>query len=439
MPTEDKDKLSPSVEIRSEEFQEILGSIPHWILRRGITLLAAIVLILLIGSAIFRYPDTISTQLTLTGTLPAASVVARQSGRLDQLLVQEGQAVQQGEYLAIIENPAVAKDVIWLKQYLSAFRPEQEEEIALPPADLQLGTMQSLYSSFYITLFNYCDFLSVRYYTQKISMLKERIDEYEEYSNTVIRQQQLTAEQHELQKNEFRRDSLLYVRGVISSEDWETSHKSLLQSRLSLENMQSTLQNTRIQMTQMRESMLETQQQYREVINNYHTDLRTCVSNLFTEIAAWEQSYVFVAPISGQINLTNYWTENQFVQAGESALHILPQEAGELIGKAILPLTRSGKVKSGQRVNIRFHNFPDNEYGVVVGQVRNVALVPSSHTGEHAYMVEVSLPQGLQTTYGETLPYLPEMQAQADIITEDLTVLQRILLPLRRILSEQKR
>ena len=30
------------IELRSEEFQEVLGSVPHWILRWGITVLAAV-------------------------------------------------------------------------------------------------------------------------------------------------------------------------------------------------------------------------------------------------------------------------------------------------------------------------------------------------------------------------------------------------------------
>ena len=45
------------IELRSEEFQEVLGSVPPWILRWGITVLAIVVVILLIGSAIVKYPD----------------------------------------------------------------------------------------------------------------------------------------------------------------------------------------------------------------------------------------------------------------------------------------------------------------------------------------------------------------------------------------------
>jgi len=46
------------------------------------------------------------------------------------------------------------------------------------------------------------------------------------------------------------------------------------------------------------------------------------------------------------------------------------------------------------------------------------------------------LPNGLMTTYKKELPYLPNMQGQADIITEDLSLLERLVLPVKKILKE---
>lgn len=48
-----KDNIK-DIELRSEEFNEVLNSIPAWIIRWGITMIACIVIILIIGCAIFR-------------------------------------------------------------------------------------------------------------------------------------------------------------------------------------------------------------------------------------------------------------------------------------------------------------------------------------------------------------------------------------------------
>jgi HlyD family secretion protein len=93
-------------------------------------------------------------------------------------------------------------------------------------------------------------------------------------------------------------------------------------------------------------------------------------------------------------------------------------------------------VKSGQQVNIRFNNFPDNEYGIVRGKVKNISLVPTRNETGINYVLNIDLPQGLTTTYGKELPYLPEMKAQADIITDNVSLLERLIMPIRKILTE---
>ena len=81
------------IKLRSEEVQEVMGEIPSWIIRWGITLLTAVVLALVIGSCFFRYPDVISTRMTLTSHEPVAQLVARSSEKISRLYVADGEPV----------------------------------------------------------------------------------------------------------------------------------------------------------------------------------------------------------------------------------------------------------------------------------------------------------------------------------------------------------
>lgn len=426
-----------NIELRSEEFQEVLGSVPPWILRRGITLIAIVVLILLIGSAIFKYPDIVTASMTLTGTTPASTLVARSSGKIQEINIEDKQNVNEGDYLAVIENPAYTRDIQILKRYIEQLNKKIDTTITLPPKDLKLGSMQSLYSNFYITLFDYNEFKRLQYYTQKIDFMREKINQYKSYYNNIIGQKAIVNEQFKLNKNQYQRDSLLNKRGVISSEELETTRNQYLQGRLSQENIFSTIQNTEMQITQMQESLLDTEYQYQDKKNQLETQLKTNIAQLLAEIQTWELNYALIAPISGHITFTNYWVKNQNVTAGESVFTVVPESSGEIIGKAKMPLTRSGKVKVGQTVNIRFSNFPDNEYGIIKGEVRNISAVPVKDTeGIGYYVLEIKMDNGLTTTYNRVLPYLPEMEAQADIITEDISVLARFFMPLRKIWTE---
>jgi HlyD family secretion protein len=49
---------------------------------------------------------------------------------------------------------------------------------------------------------------------------------------------------------------------------------------------------------------------------------------------------------------------------------------------------------------------------------------------------KIALPEKLMTTYKKELPYLPNMQGQAEIITEDISLLERLIMPVRKILTE---
>lgn len=165
--------------------------------------------------------------------------------------------------------------------------------------------------------------------------------------------------------------------------------------------------------------------------------LKSLFMQLQTDIRNWELTYVLKSPIKGKVTFTNYWVENQNISSGEEAFSIVPYNKGELIGKAFLPIERSGKVKPGQRVNIRFSNFPDTEFGMVNGTVRNISLVPVKMNETSYYIVEISFPDGLLTTYNRTLPFVPGMEGQADIITDDFSLLERFVFPIKKILTEQ--
>jgi HlyD family secretion protein len=341
-----------------------------------------------------------------------------------------------GDYLAVINNPARTKDILTLKKFLDELDIEQDSLIFLPDKNLQLGDLQTIYSTFYIALFNYLEHKRLLYYPQKIEMTKERIVQYEKQYQNLTRQQNITEEQLSLSQKQFQRDSLLFLGGHISQEDFEKSRNLYLQGVLASENMRSSLDNMQIQIAQLKESLLDTGQQDIEKLNGLLSGLQTLISQIKTEVQSWELSYVLSAPIEGKITFTNYWTVNQNINAGEEIFTIIPAGNFEFIGKALLPVARSGKVKVGQKVNIRLENFPDNEFGVLRGIVQNISLVPSQSEQTVNYTVEISLLDGLQTTYKKALPYFPNMQGQADIITEDISLLERFILPVKKILKE---
>lgn len=431
------DQEKYEIELNSEEFQEILGKTPSWVLRCGLTLVLIIIVLFLVGASLFRYPDVIQAPVTLTGTIPPARIKAKTTGILLDIYVKNNQRVKEGEYLAVIQNPASIKDMKYIKIFLNDYLNNLDSISELPNKELKLGSLQSNYSAFYQALFDYKKYREYEYAINKINTIKEQYKSLNAYLVNLQRQNKITSEQMELTEKGFVRDSLLYRKGLISLENFELSKKNFLSGKLELENINNALSNVNVQMEQLKESFLDSENTFRETENNYIIDINNLATQLLAEIRSWEINFVLIAPVDGKLSFNNYWSKNQNVISGEEIFNIIPEDNGVLLAKAYVPIMRSGKIKTGQRVSIRLENFPDTEFGVIKGKVENISKVPSkSSDGGYYYTAEIALPNGLTTSYRKKLPYYPEMSGLAEIVTNDLSLLERIFLPIRKVFTE---
>lgn len=212
----------------------------------------------------------------------------------------------------------------------------------------------------------------------------------------------------------------------------ETARASMLQSRYSLEGAVASVENFKIRIGEQEQVLLDLTLEQNEKEFMLRQDLQTAREQLLNSIHEWRLRYCLITPVEGIVTFTKYWNDNQYISSGEIAFTIVPQSEGRQVGKVQVPIVRSGKVKRGQRVIVRFSNFPDQEFGVVNGVVSNISLVPS----DEYYTADIHFPKGLRTNYGIDLPVSQEMQATAEIVTEELRLIERFFLPIKRIVKE---
>ena len=301
---------------------------------------------------------------------------------------------------------------------------------------MRVGNLQTSYASFYMLLFNYDEYFRAQYYPKKIRMSKERISQYGEQYRSLLRQQKITEEQISLIDKNHERSTVMHEKGGISGKELDESRSRQLQGLLSEDSMLSSINSMHIQLAQMNESLIDMEYQHTEKMKDFQSQIRALVSQLKASIQSWEMSYVLMSPVDGKITFTRYWVSNQNVQGGEEVFSVIPDSESQIIGKAMLPVARSGKVINGLAVNIRLDNFPDNEFGMLKGVVQNISLVPATAAGATYYVVEIALQEGLKTNYKRELPYLPNMQGSADIITENMSLLERFVMPMKKIFNE---
>jgi len=437
------------IELKSPAVQEILGRPPRWIIRWGISIIFIVVAGLIIGSYFFKYPDVIQATITVTTENLPAGVMAKTTGRIDSVFVSEKQLVQKGNLLAVIENPASFTDVMGIKNYeLRITNYDSSLELAsscLRAFDsscpnthynLKLGDLQPAYQQFIKAQEDYSFFLKTDYHNKKIKVIKKQI-----YTQNLILQK--SKNQLELAKKQldaayqiFTIDSNLFEKKVLSNAEYQHAKNTYLSHLQSYENAKLSINQQNISILQSEQTIFDLEQQRNEQLNQLEIALTGAFEQLQTQLKTWEQKYLFVSPIDGIATFTKYWQKNQNVNAGETLVTIVPSEQTKIIGKILLPPQGAGKVKEGQSVNVKFDNYPHLEFGMVRVIIKNISLVPVT-VGENqkAYMLEVVFPDSLVTNYGKTLEFSQEMTGSAEIITEDLRLLDKFLNPIRAVIK----
>lgn len=431
----DINQLLKEVEIRSEEVQEIMGFIPHWIIRWGLTAIFLVVTFLMIGSWFFKYPDIIASTIVVTTENPPANLVARTSGKITELYVRDKQEVREGDSIAIIENATNHHHLFELKDKLetmTSFFTYYENPVTEQfDKNYSLGELQATYAAFLKSYADYQHFIKLSYHQKKINSTKIEIARHKVMQKQLQRQDKIMEEELKMSRDQYQRAKELLDKGIISKSEFETAKSTHLQKEYASETTKTNLANSEIQINRLEQTVLELELQFKESKTRVQLALSQAYENLIGRIAQWEQSYLLKAPISGIVTFTKFWSINQNVTSGDKVVTVVPEEGGKIIGKVKMPLRGAGKAKVGQQVNIKFANFPHMDYGIVTGVIKSKSLVAS----DNFYSLEVDLPEGLLTSYGKELEFSQEMQGTAEIITEDIRLLERIFKPIKAILN----
>ena len=109
------EELQDDLKIYSEEVRDVLSAPPKAIFKWGNTILLVFILLLLFLSWFIKYPDIIRAEVLITTQIPPEKLVAKTSGKIQAILIDDKKIVNENTSLAVIENAANYKDVFLLK------------------------------------------------------------------------------------------------------------------------------------------------------------------------------------------------------------------------------------------------------------------------------------------------------------------------------------
>lgn len=423
-------EYNTTFELRSEEVQEILTRVPHWMIRWGSIVVLIIILSLFFVSWLIKYPDTISSHIVITTNVPPEKLVAKISGKIEAILVKDKMHVSKNTPLAIIENSANFKDVFLLKSIVDTINIDHSKFPFEKLKSVQLGEIESLFAAFQketiaVQLNTELKPFQVegRAETYEAIQLKERLNLLESQKN--INQNELV-----LQKNDLDRYETLYKKGIVATQEIEKQLLMFLQFQKNYKSVLSSISQLKSSLNELNKNSTTTQINENKENVNLKRNMIQAFYQLKKAIKDWELNYVLRTSIDGKVTFLQIWAENQSVTGGDNVFAIIPNCKKGYVGIAKAPAQNSGKIKVNQIVNIRLANYPDREFGIVKGTIKAISLTPDK---DGNLLIRVSLANGLETSYKKQIAFQQEMSGTADIITDDLRLIERLLYQFRDV------
>lgn len=428
-----KNKID-SLNLRSEEVQEIMNRMPHWTIRYGNSLMLSLVLIILFLSWLIKYPEIINAQAIVTTLPPPQKLIAKSNGKIEHLLIENGDTVLPGKAIAIMENTADYSDIFFLESIIDTLKINYSD-FSFPMDKLPALNLGDLEDDFALFQNNYYQY----WINKQLNPFSKTKVTNQKTQNEIISRLQVLEYQKEINEKELHfkniellRYKTLFQKGVVSAQEYESKQIEQLQAERNLKNIN-------VSISQMKENLVAASQTISETVFNQTSEeirllnvVLQSFSQLVKSINDWKIQNAFVTDIRGNVSYINAWTNGQNIQAGELLFTVIPVGKITFIAKLKTPSQNFGKIKIGQKVNVNLHNFPSEEYGIIEGKVSQIASLPDK---DGFYAVDVRLTDSLVTTFNKPLSFSYEMLANAEIVTEDLRLIERFFNQLRKVLS----
>ncbi len=362
-----------------------------------------------------------------TGTLELSTAMA---GALLEQRVQEGEWVQQGQVLFVIntdKTSALGSTSALLSSHLAQRRSTLLAERSSRQAQHQ----------------------------QRETHLTNRIRSLSLETTQATQEQVLASRRVGLADKTWRKYEQMATEGFVSDIQAQNKQEEFidLQSRL-----ETTQRNGNALSREHKAAQAE--------LRNLHQQLNIDLLQLDRSVASLDQETAenksrqtssVLAPQAGQVS-TLHLPLGAMVQAGQTIASLIPQTTDHtqapLMAALFAPTRTAGFIQPGQAVWLRLAAYPYQKFGLAQGHVVKVsgtpiaaqdlphgqatALLASTQSNEPLYRIQVALVSQHITAFGTSHLLRPGMSLEADVIHDVRGIWEWIFEPLLAIHARQK-
>lgn len=411
----------------NESITEIIEKTPPWLMRYGIMSLFFLLLLLVYISTIVKYPDSVLSKVEITTKIPPIEVVSTIQGQIQKKLVTESSIVKKGQWIFYMNQTVDLDNIQSLEVVLDTVlgKTYHIDSICARPIKYygNLGELQIYFNQLYQFQESIRSHQQIKAYQKRTNNVSKQIQYQKRQRSSINQHYQLNVEELKLLEININRNRQLYAKGVISKHDLEVEERNYLRKKIELNQSQQNIENIKLNINTTIGNRTDLTLNEQEIRMRFVQDYNAALNELKSKLDIWIAHNVIISPIDGQVAFYNPIDEGEFIQNGQKLLIVVPKQNNEIIGRGVFPIENSGKVKLGCKVNLKLDAYSFKEYGIVDGVIANISKVPL----DGGYRFTVRLPNQLTTKYENRIDFRQKTTAQGEIITEDLSLFQRVL------------
>ncbi|GMN11327.1 hypothetical protein MTsPCn9_10660 [Croceitalea sp. MTPC9] len=403
--------------------------LPQAWLRYGTYIIVLSTLVLFLMAHSIAYPDVVSGPVQVMGEIPVVHLAPQRDGRIQRLYARSGDSVTKGQVLLELENPATYRDVQLVQSWLDSLG-NGHSDVKLPVVsyDMHLGEVQPYFQSFWELVLQRALLDSLLPDLAFQSTTQNRLTENGRWSRDSKRLLEELQNSVALGALELERYETLHEKGVISAAEYEQRLQVQLSRKRELTALRQRLGETRLLLLSQEDQRLQQGLELTRELGLLDDRLRHTRLELEQSLEGYQIQYLLTAPFDGILTTLKPLTEFQQVQSGNPILAIVPLGSKSTMGQVSVSALNRGKVRKGQKVLLQLDNYPTAEFGILEGKVGSLNAVPHPETGQYGANIHLA---SLVTSYGKELPKDEVYLGTGRIVTEDMSLLERLFRGLR--------
>lgn len=415
---------------------DFIEDIPKFVSHWGFFIIIITCIFILIGTIFIQYPEKIVSRLIITSSNPTIYLNTLVSGKIKNIYHENNTYVDSGSVLIVLESNENYDEINDLKKLLKDFNfffinKNLKFDHLFEKNFKNIGIFNNEYYNLKKNYEEYFFLISNNFNKEKKNNNEIKIKYYESINKDISKQLLLLEEELVIENKKLDDNKYLFEKNIYSKDLVNSQKQTVIQKEVAIINLKKESQNNKVLIEEYKKNTIELDEFFINKQKDLIIGMKSSYDKLISELIKWEKNYLIISPISGNLNFLLPLKPNFYITEYKNVLAVIPSFS-KIEAFAYSPISGSGKINVGQKAILKIDNYPDTEYGTILGNVETISEVPF----ENQYLLKINLPNGLLTSNKKTLEFKNEMTGAAEIITDDVSLFTRIFNNIRKIFTK---